>query len=135
MHGTAYGAVGTAAADVVQRIVDVAVAGLRVGFQQSCRGHDESGLTVATLGHLVFDPGALHGMHAALARFAAETFDGDHRFAANVTYGDRTGSHRHALDMDRTGAADGDAAAELRTDDVQVLAQDPEQWLVRVGVD
>src|SRR5213079_1335934 len=43
--------------------------------------------------------------------------------------------HRYAVDMHRAGAARGHAAAVLRPDDVEVLAQDPQQWLVGLDID
>src|SRR5690349_11127088 len=115
MHGAPDGAIGATATDVAQHIVDVAVGGPRVGLEQRRRCHDEAGLAVATLRHLVLDPGALHGMHPPFSPTTrAEAFDGDHRLAGDIAHGDRAGSDWLVLDMDRAGAADGDAAAELR---------------------
>ena len=119
--------------DGVYRNVDILVAGLRLVLEQRRRSHDEAGLAVAALGHLVLDPGALQGMQPPST--TGQAFDGGHRLAGDVGHGDRAGAHRLAIDMDRAGAADGNAAAELRPDDVQVLAQDPEQRLVRFGID
>ena len=101
MHGAADGAVGAAAADVGQDFVDVLVARLGLGLEQRRRGHDEAGLAVAALGHLLLDPGLLHGVQRALP----QPFDGDHRLAGDVGRRHRAGAHRHAVDMDGAGAA------------------------------
>ena len=62
MHGAAHRAVGAAAADVGQRVVDLLVGRLGLAPEQRRRRHDEAGLAVAALGHLLLDPGALHRM-------------------------------------------------------------------------
>jgi len=47
----------------------------------------------------------------------------------------RAGAHRRAVDMHRAGATGRDAAAELRADDVEILAQHPQQRLVGECID
>src|ERR1700730_19384 len=131
MHGAADRAVGAAAADVGEDLVDVAVARPRVGREQRRRGHDEAGLAVTALGHLLLDPRLLHRVQPALP----QPFDGHHVLAGDVARRHRARAHRHAVDMHRAGAALRHAAAEFRSDDVEVLAQDPEQRLLRLDID
>src|SRR3979490_1307774 len=130
VHGAADRAVGAAAADVGEDLVDVSVAWPRVGREQRRRGHDEAGLAVAALGHLLLDPRLLHRVQAALP----QPFDGHHVLAGGIVGRHRARTHRHAVDMHRAGAALRHAAAEFRSDDVEVLAQDPEQRLLRLDI-
>src|SRR2546423_15492010 len=56
--------VRTTPADVGDFTVNFAVGGVLVPGEQRCDGHYLARLTVATLWHIVLDPGALHRMRA-----------------------------------------------------------------------
>src|SRR3984957_425018 len=89
VHGLADALIGAAAADVGHRVVDIRVAGLRVGLEQRGGGHDLPRLAVAALRHVVLQPGGLHGMAESVG---GQAFDrGDLRIA-------------HSTDRHRTGA-------------------------------
>src|SRR5262249_45136632 len=77
-------------------------------------------------GHLLRDPGALHGMQAALA----QPFDGDDSLAGRLAHRQRARPHRRAVEVHGAGATGRDTTAELGADDVQILPQDPEQRVV-----
>ena len=62
-----------------------------------------------------------------------QAFDGRDRLARDLAHRGLAGAHRLAVDMDRAGAAQAGAAAELGAGKLQVLAHHPEQG--RVGVD
>src|SRR5690242_14419491 len=121
MHGAADGTVGPAAADVGQGLVDLLIGRARLGLEKRSRGHDEAGLTVSALGHLLLDPGTLHRMKSA----ATEALDRGHRLAGGIGDLDRARAHRRAVEMHGARAAGRDAAAEFRTDDIEVLPQYP----------
>src|SRR5262245_5317426 len=71
-------------------------------------------------------------MQRAVCTF--ETFDGRDRATIGRGYRRDTGTDRDAVQMDRTGAALRDAAAELRSGQTQLLANHPEQRRCRVDV-
>ncbi len=58
--------VGSAAAEVRDR-VDVRRCRIGIALEQCDRCQDLAGLAVAALGHVLFDPGLLHGVQAVLA--------------------------------------------------------------------
>src|SRR5262249_16254608 len=90
------------------------------------RRHDESRLAVAALGHLLLDPGTLHGVQAPLA----QALDGDDALADRRAERQRAGSRGNAVEVHGASAACRNAAAQLRAENVQVLARDAEE---RVG--
>src|SRR5262245_44897043 len=123
MHGAADGTVGAAAADVGEDLVDIAVGRIGPGLEQGCRSHDEPGLAVAALRHLLLDPGLLDGVQPA----GRETLDRHHRAAMGLADRHRAGADRYAVDVHGAGAAGRYATTKLRADEPQVLAQDPKQ--------
>src|SRR5260370_36506702 len=86
---------------------------------------------VAALRNVFFNPGLLDGM----AAIGGETFDGRDFLAGDA--GDRrdAGTRGLAVDVHGTSAAEGYAAAELRTGHVQRVAEHPEQRHVRADID
>src|SRR5262249_40890008 len=128
LDGRADARVGGAAADVAaHRVVDVLVGGLRRAIQQRRGGHDLPGLAVATLHDVEGEPGFLH----FLARVAlTDAFDG-----GDLRLTDR-GNRRDArtrgvaVDVDRAGAAQAHATAELTALQFQLVAEYPEQRCV-----
>ena len=85
----------------------------------------------AALGHLMLDPGRLDGMQRS---GRAKAFDGGD-LAVHIGSGKLAGTHRHAIDMHRAGAAPGNAAAIFGACQAEFIAQDPEQRHVRLDID
>src|SRR5438477_3605152 len=77
--------IGSAAADVGHRRVDVLVAGVAILCEQGDRRHDLPRLAVAALRHFVIDPRLLHRLQLAALR---EPFDGQYLLV-------RSGGHRY----------------------------------------
>src|SRR5437879_12882618 len=102
--------VSAAAADVRHGGFDVGVAGAAVLGEQRRGGHDLPRLAVAALGHVLGDPGSLHGVAPAWR----QPFDRGHALHGSRRDGQHAGSHGRAVEMHGAGGALGDAAAELR---------------------
>ena len=100
--------------------------------QERSRRHDLAGLAIAALDHFHVEPGLLHP--GAVGRFADGLDRGDCPLADRADR-QEAGTHRLALEMDRAGAALGDAAAELGAGQAQDIAQDPQERHVRGYVD
>src|SRR5260370_7943190 len=85
---------------------------------------------VAALRNVFFNPGLLDGM----AAIGGETFDGRDFLAGDA--GDRrdAGTRGLAVDVHGTSAAEGYAAAELRTGHVQRIAEHPGQRHCRAHI-
>src|SRR5438094_968099 len=80
MDGGADPLVGAAATDVGHGRVDVGVGGMRILREQRSRGHDLPRLAIAALGHVFFDPGALHRVRPVFR----QAFDRGHPFAGDI---------------------------------------------------
>src|SRR5579871_5889746 len=92
----------------VHRLVDLLV-GRRRRLRQQCRGlHDLTGLAIAALRHADIAPGHLDRVLA----FGVEALDGDHRLARDVRHHDAAGADRLAVEMNRAGATERNAATE-----------------------
>src|ERR1700693_5270352 len=115
----------------VHRLVDLLVGRRRHFCQQRRRLHDLAGLAVAALRHTDIAPCHLHGVLA----LGVETLDGDARFAGDARHGDRAGAHGLAVEVNRAGAAQRDAAAELRPGQAELVAQVPHERHRRVAVE
>src|SRR5262245_58733937 len=123
--------IGAAATNVAVHVSDDLLARrLFVLRQQFRRLHDLTGLTVAALRHLLDDPRLLQ----RVAGTRRQPFDGRDLLAAHDRHLGLAGSHRLAVDMDRAGAAQAGAAAILGAGEFQVLAHDPKQGRVRLGL-
>src|SRR5436853_1697070 len=117
--------VRTAAAQVpAHSLVDVSVRRVRILVEERHGLHDLASLAVATLRHVVVDPGLLHGVQRAAV---GQTVDGRDLLALD-------GSHRrdahavgHTIDVARASAAEAHATAVLEAVDVQTVTQDPEE--------
>src|SRR6267142_965282 len=120
VNGGADTLIRPAAADVARHgLVDVVVSGLRSSGQQ-CRGrHDLARLTVAALHDVELEPGLLKSLSN---RRLSNRFDRGDGFLPDGTDGRYARAHRHAVDVNGAGAAQGDAAAELRTRDAEHIA-------------
>src|SRR6266478_8011392 len=102
------------------RLIDVVVSWLRSSGQQ-CRGrHDLARLTVAALHNVELEPGLLKGLSD---RRLSNCFDRRDDLLADGTDGRYARAPRHAVDVHGAGAAQRDAAAELRTRDAEHIAQ------------
>src|SRR6185295_1542131 len=131
MHGFADALVGPAAADVGHRRVDIGVGRLRLLLQQRDGGHDLARLAVAALRHIDRRPGFLHRMRGV----GREALDGDDLVGRlHGAERDRAGALHFAVDVHRAGAALRDAAAVFGAGEACLLADDPEQRRVRLGL-
>jgi len=88
--------------------------------------HDLPGLAVTALRNLLGDPGTLQRMLA----LRVQTFDGGDLFARGLRHRGLAGAHRLTIEVDRAGATEAGATAELRTGHLQVFADDPQQGRV-----
>src|SRR6266478_4183303 len=121
---------GSTPTDVGDPRVDIGIGRLRLFFQKRRHRHDHARLTVAALWHLVVEPGLLH---LAQGRTVGEAFDGGDLLAFGGGNGHHAGADRSAVEVHRTGAALGDAAAVLGAGETDLLADRPEQG--RIGID
>src|SRR5256714_10765766 len=129
MDGGADALVRATATDVGHRRVDVGVGGMRRFREQRRGGHDLPRLAVAALRHVFLDPRALHGVRPVLG----EAFDRGDALARDGRHRQHAGAGRDAVQVNGTGAALGDAAAELGTGETERVPQHPEER--RVGGD
>src|SRR5213593_3263084 len=104
---------------------------MRVLGQECCGGHDLARLAEAALRYAELDPRLLTRM-AAVVRQPLDGGDPGERRHADVGDARARGA---PIEMDRTGTALRDAAAELRPLEAQNVAQDPQQGHVAVYVD
>jgi hypothetical protein len=124
--------IGCAAADIAcHSVIDLGIGGGAVGCEESGGGHDLAGLTVAALRNLLFNPCLLHGMES----ISAETFDGHNFVPYGALDGRLTGARRFSVQMNRTGAANGNAAAVFGSSQLQQVTQDPKQGHIRFRID
>ena len=103
--------------------------GFGVAREQGGAAHDLAGLAVAALRHVDLLPRALRGMIAV----GRQAFDGGDAAAGDLADRRRARPRRDAVEMNGAGAAEAAAAAELGADEIEVIAQRPEQR--RVGID
>src|SRR6266849_4636941 len=100
--------IGAAAADVGDGAVDIGVGRLRVVFEQRGDRHDHPALAIAALRDVVVDPSLLHLVQRAVG---GEPLDRRDLPGADRADRHRAGPRRDPVDVDRAGAALGDAAA------------------------
>src|SRR5262249_51730563 len=123
---------GATATDIGDRAIDVRVRGLGPVLEQRRPRHDHSCLAIATLRHIVLDPGLLHLVQSVAF---GQPFDRRDVLAFGGADGKRAGAHSLALNMNCAGAALGDAAAILGAGQTNLLANDPQQRSVWVRFD
>ena len=75
--------VGPTTADVGNRPVNILIGRLGIAFKHGGGRHDHSRLTVTALGHVMFDPGLLHGVE----RISGQTLDGVDGLPLGDAYG------------------------------------------------
>src|SRR5579859_1800739 len=114
--------VGSAAADVRHRRVDLFVRGILRFLQQGGRSHDHAALAVSALRHLQLHPGFLQRVRTVLR----QALDGGD-LAGDGGRWHHTGTHRLAVDEHRARATHGDAATIFGSGHAQLVAQDPQQ--------
>src|SRR5690349_1038272 len=112
-----------AAADVGDGIVDVGVGRLGVLPEQGHDRHDHAALAIAALRDVVIDPRLLHLAQRAVD---GEALDRGDLLADGFAELNATGSHCDAIDVNRAGAALGDAAAIFGTGQPDVFAYRPQ---------
>src|SRR5260221_659482 len=124
--------VGSATAYVAAHgAFDFGVGGALHLGEQRCGAHDLARLAVAALRHVVRDPGLLqHSPFLGLA----DTLDRRDSLAGRRAQGRRAGSRGLAVQVHRAGAAQRHAAAVLGAGHAEVVAQDPQERRVRIGV-
>src|ERR1700740_2515438 len=100
--------ISSAAANVAGHgLIDVFVGRFRFVFQQDDGAHDLSGLAVAALRDVDFDPGALHRMRVV----ARKSFYGGDMLAGNAGERRYARADRDAVEVHGGGSAKGHAAA------------------------
>jgi len=116
--------IGAAAAEVAGHgVVNVLVGGLGVVGDERGGGHDLTGLAIAALGDVEVAPGFLE----RVGTVGGKTLDGDNRAPTDTGNRSHAGLNGLAADVDGAGAALADTAAELGADEVEVVAEDPEE--------
>src|SRR5260370_17360420 len=91
--------IGAAAADIGHLTVDIGIAGMGIVLQQCDRRHDLTGLAIAALRHLLFDPGHANGM--VLVR--GDAFDGGDVPSPQSAPPQRAGPQGQPIDLHRRG--------------------------------
>src|SRR6266568_1664770 len=94
--------VGSAATDVAgHRVIDILIGWLRLLAQQDGCTHELSGLAIAALRDVLFNPRLLQRMR----EIRRETFDGRHLFSGGATDRGNARADGFAIDVYRAGAA------------------------------
>ena len=104
-------------------LVDIVVGRLGIFFEQDGCAHDLSGLAVAALWDVNFDPCALHGMRVVRGK----PFDGGNVLAFDTGERRDTRAYRATVEMDRTRAAESHSSAKLGSSQIHFVADGPEQ--------
>jgi hypothetical protein len=122
--------IGSAAADVGHRRVDIGVGRLWLLLEQRSGRHDHSALTIAALRHVEVEPGLLHRVQLAVLRQGLDRGD---ILGADGTDGHLARARGDAVDMHGAGTAQGDPATVFGACESYRVAQYPEQG--RIGLD
>ena len=129
-HGIENLLVAGAAADIAaEPLLDFLAVGERIGAQRRGRRHHHAGDAVAALAGAGLVEGLLQ--HAEFAGFR-QRLDGLDLRALRLRHRQQARLHQHAVDEHRTGAAFAGAAAFLIAGEIEVVAQEIEQALVRL---
>ena len=96
--------------------------------KKSAGVENHSWLTKSTLCDVLFDPGALAGVGSVLRQTLDRRERPSRRFAGRYL----AGANRPSLLVDGARAADADPAAELRSGQAEVVAENPEER--RIGI-
>ena len=125
--------VGGAAAKIAgHRRVNVGIC--RFGFVgQQCRGaHELARLAVAALRHVHIAPRLLQRRQLPVL---GQALDGRDLRRAHIGYLRLAGTLGLPINVHRARAAHSDAAAILRADHFQTVAQHPQEWRIRFDID
>src|SRR5258705_6482927 len=124
--------VGRATTDVARhRMIDVGVGRLGLLLQQGGRRHDLSRLAVAALYDVEVHPRLLHRLRCA----RRQAFDRRYLAIGNGRDRRRARAQRLSVDVDGAGAALRDATPVLGAGEAELLANDPQQWRIRITVE
>src|SRR2546425_4864113 len=107
-----------------ERLLEVGFTRVLPGGQEGGDLHDHAVDAVAALHGLLIDESLLHGMRTL---WRAETFEREDLLRPDRRERHHAGAHRLAVEMHGAGAALGEAAAEARTVESQVIAESVEQ--------
>ncbi len=122
---------GTAADIAAKPLLDLFAIGKWVGAQRRGRRHHHAGDAVTALAGAGLVEGALQDIELA---GLGQRLDGLDMSALRLGHRQQARLHQHAIDEHRTGAAFAGAAAFLVAGEMQVVAQEVEQALARLGV-
>ena len=120
--------VGSTATDVCNGGIDIAIRGVRIGFQQQCGGHDHARLAIAALGHAFGCPCLLD----RVAPIARKAFNCCYNRPFERRYGNLARTHSAAIHINRARSAVSRPAAVFCTGQVRCIAQRPEQRRLRI---
>jgi hypothetical protein len=115
--------VSATAADIEHLPGYVGIAGAGNLFQQVDGSHDLPALAVAALGHVFLDPRLLDWMQLSAGR--GQAFYGGNPPPGHRGHFGGTGLSCAAIDVNGTGAATADAAAEFGALELEVVAKNP----------
>src|SRR5437762_3033290 len=113
--------ISAAAARIGNLSVDFRIRGIWACLEESHNVHDHARLAVAALRYVELDPSELHGM-CAIRR---QAFDRGHSFADRGRDRNAAGANGLTVDVQSTGAALGNAAAEFGTCQPKRIADNP----------
>jgi hypothetical protein len=113
--------VSAATARIGNLSVDLRIGRIWASVKQSHNAHDHARLAVATLRYVELDPSELHGM-CAIRR---QAFDGGHSLTDRGRDWNAAGANWFTVDVQSTGAALGNAAAEFGTRQPKLIADNP----------
>jgi hypothetical protein len=123
--GAHHTVVGVAAAEhAAKGSADLLVGCVGIGIEDGFRGEDDAAEAIAALGCSFVDKGLLDGVWL-FGR--AESFEGDDFVSADGAGGFAAGADWFAGDKDRAGAALGEATAEARPGEVEIVVEDVEE--------
>jgi hypothetical protein len=131
VDGAADARVSAASANVsAHGFVNVVVGGLGIFLQEHSGAHDLTGLAIAALGNVDFNPRALKRM----GKIRGKTFDGRNLFAFNPGKWCDARANGFAVEVDGAGSAEGHAASEFGAGKAKGISNDPEERGCRILV-
>ena len=119
--------VGAAAAEVtIHGGFNFLQGGVWIFFEEGRGRHDLTGLAISALRNVHFIPSQLQWVISIFG----ESFDGGDFGRADGRDGHEARADGGAIEVDCASAALADAATEFCSNELQVVAQEPEQWCV-----
>jgi hypothetical protein len=132
VNGLAQPEIGAAAAQIVERLVDLNVGRVRDALQQIDHGHDLAGLAIAALRDILIDPRLLNRVQRVAI---GQPLDRHHRATGDRRHRHDAGPRDRAIDMHRARPANTAPASEFRALEPGFAAQIPEQRHVFVAAE